>query len=103
DVLGVALRWFNEVTFETDGFVRSAPSGSRLRLDVSGEGVESLPRNASNLVVRAANRVFKRARRWPSAWQVRLVNRIPLSRGLGSSAAATLGGIVAANALLGKP
>jgi homoserine kinase len=34
-------------------------------------------------------------------WRIRMINKIPLSRGLGSSAAATVGGLVAANALAG--
>jgi hypothetical protein len=36
-----------------------------------------------------------------ASWLIEMVNRIPLSRGLGSSAAATVGGLLAANALLG--
>ena len=62
-----------------------------------------MPRNPSNLVVRAAFKVFEKARKWPKELHVKLVNRIPLSRGLGSSSAASLGGICAANALIGKP
>src|SRR5262249_3299133 len=40
---------------------------------------------------------------WPKAIHLHLRNHIPLSRGLGSSAAATLGGVAGANALVGKP
>ena len=36
-------------------------------------------------------------------WRIAMRNGIPLARGLGSSAAATVAGIVAANALLGEP
>ena len=36
-------------------------------------------------------------------WRIDMHNEIPIARGLGSSAAATVGGIVAANALLGGP
>jgi homoserine kinase len=36
-------------------------------------------------------------------WRIEMQNRIPLGRGLGSSAAATVGGLIAGNALLGEP
>jgi len=104
DVLGVALHLYNEVSLSADphGFSHS-PLTPRLAVDIEGEGTAVLPRNQTNLVVRAAYRVFEKARRWPKELHVKLVNRIPLSRGLGSSSAAALGGICAANALVGKP
>jgi homoserine kinase len=104
DVLGVALRLYNEVSFSAD--VKSAGPYRQLPLvsvDIEGEGTGLLPRNPSNLVVRAAFKVFEKAKKWPKELHVKLVNRIPLSRGLGSSSAASLGGICAANALIGKP
>ena len=36
-------------------------------------------------------------------WRISMRNKIPLARGLGSSAAATVAGVVAANALMGGP
>jgi homoserine kinase len=68
-----------------------------------GEGADSLPRDAGNLVVRAAREVFRVAGRTPSGLRVGLNSAIPLASGLGSSAAALLGGIVAANALIDHP
>jgi homoserine kinase len=104
DILGIALHWFNDVSFEGQRFVTGTHKNVRsLAIDIEGEGADLLPRNDSNLVVKAACKVFEKAKRWPTFLHIRLVNRIPLSRGLGSSAAATLGGIVAANALIGKP
>ena len=104
DVLGIALHLYNEVSLSAHtkefGPFRHTPA---LEIDVEGEGSATIPRNSSNLVYRAAAKVFERAKKWPKELQIKLVNRIPLSRGLGSSSAATLGGICAANALLGKP
>jgi len=104
DVLGIALHWYNDVTFETD---QIHPSAHRtpvtLSIEVRGEGFDSLPRDESNLVVRAAYKVFERAHRWPRSLWITLVNRIPLARGLGSSAAATIGSMCAANAIIGRP
>lgn len=104
DVLGVALKLYNEVTLETENTSwSSVKSPFPLEVYVQGEGANTLSRDGKNLVVRAAMRVFEQARRWPKSLKVNLVNRIPLSRGMGSSAAAVIGGICAANALIGAP
>jgi len=104
DVLGVALHLYNDVILSADpkGFSPSRHT-PQLFVEVEGEGTGTLPRNHSNLVVRAAFKVFERTHQWPKELYVKLVNRIPLSRGLGSSSAAALGGICAANALIGRP
>jgi homoserine kinase len=105
DVLGVALPLFNEIRMEADfdGAGQPHPQSLSLSVDVEGEGFDSLPRDESNLVVRAAYFLFEKAKRWPRWLNVKMTNRIPLSRGLGSSAAATLGGLCAANRLCGRP
>ncbi len=74
-----------------------------LEFDLHGEGGDSLPDTPNNMVVRAAIEVFRRAGLVPSGLRVRLENNIPPGSGLGSSAAALLGGVVAANVLLGSP
>jgi homoserine kinase len=104
DVLGVALPLHNELTLQINGGAWTATRRAlALSVDVEGEGFDSLPRDESNLVVRAAFTVFEAARRWPGTLRVKTINRIPLARGLGSSAAATLAGMCAANRLCGKP
>src|SRR6185295_12184726 len=100
DVLGVALPLFNEVTMQINGGGwTSARRALSLSVDIEGEGFDVLPRDESNLVVRAAFQVFEAARRWPGTLKVKAINRIPLARGMGSSSAATLGGLWAANRL----
>lgn len=104
DILGVALQLFNEVTFESESTSWSSSKGSlRPVVLIEGEGAQSLPRNETNLVLRAAYKVFEKTNRWPKTLRVSLKNRVPLSRGMGSSAAATVGGIAGANALVGRP
>lgn len=104
DVLGIAVHLYNDVILSADSKALSASRQmSHLSVEIEGEGESTLPRNPSNLVVRAAYKVFERTHRWPTELSVKLVNRIPLSRGLGSSSAAALGGICAANALIGSP
>lgn len=75
------------------------PSG--LEVEVEGEAEGRLPLDATNLIVRAAEKVFEKVKRRPAGLHVRAVNVVPLSSGLGSSAAAIVGGLVAANALVG--
>lgn len=94
DCLGLALCLFNSVTLE-----RSETFG----LTVVGEGAECLPRDQSNLVYRAAVAMHQAAGIGLPPLHVRVANEVPLRRGLGSSAAAIVGGLVAANALNGSP
>jgi len=104
DVLGVALKLYNDVVLETDSQSwKSVKSSLSLQVHIEGDGAHTLPRDGSDLVMRAAFRVFAKARRWPTTLRAHLVNRIPLSRGLGSSSAAIVSGVCAANALVGRP
>lgn len=94
DALGLALGLHNEVTIE---------EAESVSVSIEGEGAAYLPRSDQNVVVRGARAVFDLAGRQFRGVKVTLVNRIPPRRGLGSSAAAWLEGIVGANALLGRP
>ncbi len=99
DVLGLALEHHNEVELSA----WEKPVAPPLALQVEGEGATQLPLNHTNLVARAARRALEKIGRRLSALRLRLVNRIPLARGLGSSSAAIVGGLVAVNAGLGSP
>jgi homoserine kinase len=93
-VLGVALDLHNEVELS---------EADTLDVAIEGEGAERLPRDGRSLVVRGARLVYEAAGRPFRGLRVRQRNRIPPSRGLGSSATAWLGGMAGANALLGRP
>ena len=94
DALGLALALYNEVTIEeSDAVSVSIEGGGQGRLDAGGDNVVA---RGARLAYEAAGHPFPGAR-------IHCVNRIPLSRGLGSSAAAWVGGLVGANALLGEP
>jgi homoserine kinase len=73
-----------------------------LEIDLEGEAAETdrLPRDATNLIVRAAEMVFEKAGRRPAGLRVHAINTIPLGAGLGASTAAVVGGLTAANALI---
>lgn len=74
-----------------------------LAFRITGEGADSLPQDATSMVVKGAQAVFRAAGRAPGGLAVRIHSDIPLASGLGSSATALLGGVVAANALLDSP
>ena len=91
DSLGLALGLYDEV------MVRIADSG--LKVDVAGEGADTVARDEQHLVVRAMRAAFDRLGARPPGLELGCANRIPHARGLGSSAAAICAGIVAARAL----
>jgi homoserine kinase len=94
DALGLALALHNEVIGE---------EADEVAVAVEGEGAARLDAGAKNVVARGVALGFEVAGRPFRGARLRCVNRIPLSRGLGSSAAAWVGGQLAANALLGEP
>jgi homoserine kinase len=63
-------------------------------------GAASVPRNARNLVVRSMRATFKLLGGAPAGLEVVCANRVPHGRGLGSSAAAIVAGVVAARGLV---
>jgi len=93
DCLGMALQLYNMVEFSI------TPSG--LQIEVQGEGSPDLPRDESNLVYQAALKVFRQAGYNPPGLKIKLNNNIPVARGLGSSTAAVVGGMIAANMVAG--
>ena len=71
-----------------------------LEVDVRGEGADDLPRDRSHLVVRAMDAAFDVLGERPAGLRLTCDNTIPHARGLGSSSAAIVGGIVLARALV---
>lgn len=96
DCMGMALRIHNEIHIRLDEV-------SEPKVNVTGQGEDSLPRDASNLVYRAYSRLLEAVGISLPAPVITCRNEIPLERGLGSSAAAIVGGLVAANHLAGSP
>lgn len=92
DSLALAVQLYNELSVE--------PIESGLQLQIQGEGQGQLPLDERNLIVQAARRLAEvRGRRLPGL-KLTCRNRIPLGSGLGSSAAATVAGLLAGHALL---
>ena len=94
DCLGMALDIYNEVVVERS---------DRFHIVISGEGTDVLSRDKDNRVYQGIAAVYERTGQKVTELTVRCHNQIPLLRGLGSSAAAAVGGLVAANMICGQP
>ncbi|MBO3744580.1 homoserine kinase [Streptosporangiaceae bacterium NEAU-GS5] len=91
DSLGLALSLYDDVTAE---------SADSTVIAVEGEGAGEVPEDEGHLIVRAMRAAFDRmSAPQPRGIRLRCVNRIPHARGLGSSSAAIVAGILAARAL----
>jgi homoserine kinase len=97
DTLGLALGLHDEV--------EARVTASGLDLEVDGEGAADLAdAGEKHLIVRAMRVAFDELDvPQPSGLALRCVNRVPHGRGLGSSAAAIVAGLLAARALAGAP
>ncbi|BBX45730.1 homoserine kinase [Mycobacterium cookii] len=94
DSLGLALSLYDEIAVET--------TDSGLHVEVEGESAGELVLDAGHLVVRAVERGLQAAGASVPGLRVRCRNAIPHSRGVGSSAAAVVGGLAAVNGLLAQ-
>lgn len=93
DTLGLALALYDRLEVE----VLAEPG---VQISVEGMGAGSVPRDETHLVYRAIAHTFAAAGRPVPGLSLRAHNVIPHGRGLGSSAAAIVSGIVAAQGLL---
>ena len=91
DTAGLALTCYDVVDFAV------APAG--LSVTVTGVGAGDLPTDEAHLVVRAFRTACDELGWAPPGLRVAAVNGIPQGRGMGSSAAAVVAGVMAAHAL----
>lgn len=94
DSLGLALGLYDEVIVET------VESG--LVVQVEGEGAGQVPLTSDHLVVQGILRGMREAGVEAPGMVVRCRNAIPHQRGLGSSAAAVVGGLAVVNGLVSQ-
>lgn len=96
DAVGIACTIYNELelTLIRDG---------ELTIEVIGEGQGVIPIDHQNVVWQAIQHVLTKAGQSCQGAHIKMVNHVPLARGLGSSAAAIVAGLVAANAAIENP
>ncbi|WP_327041817.1 homoserine kinase [Micromonospora ureilytica] len=92
DALGLALGLYDDVAAEV--------ASGGVRVTVTGQGAAELPDDDRHLVVRAMRAAFDVLGAHPDGLSVECVNRIPQARGLGSSSAAIVAGVLLARALV---
>jgi len=92
DAFGLALGLYDQV--------EAGVTGGGLAVEVHGEGEETASAGERHLVVRAMRAAFDAMGGQPAGLALRCINGIPHGRGLGSSAAAVVSGILAARALV---
>ena len=94
DCLALSLDIWNEIEFSI--------SGNALSIEIEGEGADLLPRDPTNLIYCCMETLARHmSTPLPQGLQIKCTNRIPVSSGLGSSAAAVIAGLLGARTLLG--
>src|SRR5215207_626475 len=94
DTLGLALDLWNETIITL---------AIEYTVQIHGEGAEKLSLGENNLIIQSAQKLAECVGKRLPPFHLGCVNHIPLSSGLGSSAAAKLTGLLGANTLLGNP
>lgn len=94
DTLGMALSLYLWVSMKP---------AAKTTVRLHGTELSGIPTDENNLIVKVANRLFREAGVEPVPLEVEVYSEIPLTRGLGSSASAIVGALVAANELIGNP
>ena len=106
DCLGLALPIYNTVTIE-----ETVLPGTGIEINMMTEDEASIdemifddiPRDENNIVYKAVEMLYNSIGQEPSELKINIQSQIPITRGLGSSAAVIVGGLIAANKLLGSP
>ncbi|MBM7563761.1 homoserine kinase [Paenibacillus sacheonensis] len=96
DTLGMALSLYAWIEME-------ATKDGETVIELYGDGLNGIPTNKTNLIYKVAQMVFEEAGVNIPELRIAMYSDIPLTRGLGSSASAIVGALVAANALAGSP
>ena len=97
DCLGAALTMTNEFQFVV------VDSDTKLKIIVEGEESHKVGLGDSNLIYRSLVQFYQHIQQTPPHLEITIKLGVPLSRGLGSSATAIVGGLLGANNLAGNP
>ncbi|WP_448561580.1 homoserine kinase [Trichothermofontia sp.] len=98
DCLGAALTLYNRFTFTP--LPTTAPP---VEIRMTGAEADRVSTGSDNLLYQSFLRLYQQIGQSPPPVRIEVEMAVPLARGLGSSATATVGGLVAANVLAGEP
>jgi len=102
DCLGLALPVYNEITVE-----ETVMPGSGIEINIIEDSetydILSIPKNEDNIVYKAIELLYNFVGQSVSDIKITIKTNIPVARGMGSSASVIVGGLMAANKLLGNP
>ena len=105
DCLGMALPIYNTITIE-----ETVLPGTGIEInvlaneDVTDElSLEHIPMDENSIIYKAVELLYNSIGQTPSELKITIHSEIPIAKGLGSSASVIVGGLIAANELLGKP
>ena len=105
DCMGLALPLYNTVTIE-----ETVLPGTGVEINVIPENestdefsLEHIPMDENSIIYKAVELLYNSIGQTPSELKITIHSEIPIARGLGSSASVIVGGLIAANELLGRP
>ena len=105
DCLGLALPIYNTITIE-----ETVLPGTGIEINLMSENeiidemiFDNIPKDENSIVYKAVEMLYNSIGQEPSELKINIQSQIPITRGLGSSASVVVGGLIAANKLLGSP
>ena len=103
DSFGLALPLYNIVSVE-----ETVLPGTGIEINIINEknnenDLTDIPTDKNNIVYKAIELLYNFIGQNPNELKITIKTQIPISRGLGSSASVIVGGLIAANELLGRP
>lgn len=105
DCLGIALPIYNTVTID-----ETVLPGTGVEINILSQEetfddliIDHIPKDENSIVYKAVELLYNSIGQTPSELKINIQTSIPVTRGLGSSAAVIVGALLAANHLLGEP
>lgn len=105
DCMGMALPVYNTITIEETVLPGTGIEINAINDDASADDLlfEHIPLDETSIIYKAVELLYNSIGQTPSELKITVQSQIPIARGLGSSASVIVGGLIAANELLGKP
>ncbi len=105
DCLGMALPIYNTVTIDETVLPGTGVEINIIsdEVDVDNLIIDHIPRDENSVIYKAVEMLYNSIGQTPSELKINVQTSIPVTRGLGSSAAVIVGALIAANELLGRP